>query len=521
MDLSLNIMAGKGRVQEYFLNSPATFIGRTSDNDIVIPDRNVSKKHAKISCTRELVEIHDLGSTNGIFVNNTRINNKCYLQPGDVIRIGQTDVKLSTRDEELLNETHILHQFSPEREYTLDQKKLRALYDITTDLTGNQDIGILGEKIFSKLRGIFSQDRGYLALFDSEGALNPVCSEPPGEKVPLSRSIVNRLFKSGESLLFEDAISDASLKDEESILALKVRSALRVPLIYNNQILGLIYLDQGIPGAYGQDDLDFFRSIGSLLAPLIENARLWSELKKRYKNTVDTLKKTESSLIEAERTAAYVRLAHAMAHEIRNPMMVVGGLIRKASKNKSNNITDHALEAIMDSVLRVESVLKEVDSFVKIPLPDKKLNRIDDLIREEMKEHSDLFHKKALSPILHVNTSHVLIPLDAALLRKAVAMIFQEISFCAPQGTAVNISIDHSGNDLMIKFGETDKTKPLCGPFDPEIREKPFSLGLFLNIAHKILSDHGGSLLLDASAPSAYPIIMSLPRSMDIDISVK
>ncbi|UCH80756.1 MAG: FHA domain-containing protein [Nitrospiraceae bacterium] len=521
MDLSLNIMTGNRSVEEHFLSGPVTFIGRTSDNDIILPDKNVSKKHAKITCTEDLVEIHDLGSTNGVFVNNKRIHNRCHLQPGDIIRIGQTNVKLSTRDDELLTETHILHQFSPEIEHNLDHKKLQALYDITTDLTGNLDIGILGEKIFSTLRGIFSQDRGYLALFNSDGALHPVCSEPPGKQIPLSRSIVNRMFRSGESLLFEDAIHDAALREEESILSLKVRSALCVPLIYNSQILGLIYLDQGVPGAYSQDDLDFFRSIGSLLAPLIENARLWSELKKRYKNTVETLKKTESSLIEAERTAAYVRLAHAMAHEIRNPVMVIGGLVRKISKCDNKNINDDVLQAIISSVNRVETVLKEVDSFVKIPAPVRKLQKLDDLVQEQISSHSEQFSNNSLTPVLKVNTSHVLIPIDSELIRKALSMILEEIFFSGPRKADMIISIDEDNNDIRVTFGDISSGQRLCKPFDPEIRDKPWSLGLFLNIAHKILSDHGGCIMLSPTSHTAFPIVMKVPKSIDIDTSVK
>ncbi len=60
----------------------------------------------------------------------------------------------------------------------------------------------------------------------------------------------------------------------------------------------------------------------------MENARLWSELENRYASAMETLKKTQARLIDMERTAAYVRLAQAMAHEIRNPLMVIGGLVR-------------------------------------------------------------------------------------------------------------------------------------------------------------------------------------------------
>ena len=521
MNFSLNIITGEGTREEYLINKPVTYIGRSRENDIVLKDENVSKKHVKIVLDKDHLEIYDLKSKNGVFVNDKKIKEKNNLKPGDSVRLGHTKFEILEVDDESSNGTVILHSLSLEAEYNLDRHRLKIIYEITTDLAGNQNVKVLGDRIFSKIKKIFRQDHGYLALFEANGALRPICLDSPDEPVPLSRSIVDRLFQNGESFLLEDALSDVALKEQESVLALKIRSALCAPLIFNNQILGMIYLDRGIPGAYKQEDLEFLKSIGSILAPLIENARLWTELKERYADTVETLKETQASLIEAERTAAYVKLAHAMAHEIRNPLMVIGGLVRKRSRSGSDNLKSESLDAIVNSVERVESVLKEVDSFVKIPLPEKKLHRIDDLIKEEIECYGEQCKIKALRPLLTVNTSHVMIPLDAGLIRKALSMIFKEILFCIPDGSDINILINESGNELEIVFGEVDKNQCLCNPFDPEIRSKPWSLGLFLNIAHKILSDHGGKLLLDPMAHSAYPIVIKLPKSMKVETSMK
>ncbi len=517
MNFSLNIITGKETKEEFILDKPVTYIGRSRENDIVLKDENISKKHVKIVHKTDHLEIYDLKSKNGVFVNEIKIKEKNNLKPGDTIRLGHTRFEIMEADDGTSHETVILHSLRPEAEYNLDQNRLKVIYEITTDVTGNQNVKILGDNIFSKIREIFRHDRGYLALFEADGALKPVCLDSPEEPVPLSRSIINRVFQNGESFLLEDALSDEALKEQESVLALKIRSALCAPLIFNNQILGLIYLDRGIPGAYHQADLEFLKSIGSILAPLIENARLWTELKQRYANAVETLKVTQASLIEAERTAAYVKLAHAMAHEIRNPLMVIGGLVRKTSRAGPDGLKGESLDAIINSVERVESVLKEVDSFVRIPAPEKKLCRIDDLIREEIESHAEQCKTRALRPLLTVNTSHVKIPLDAGLIRKALSMIFKEMLFCVPRGSDINICINESGNEIEVTLGTVMKERSLCKPFDPEIRDKPWSLGLFLNIAHKILSDHGGSLLLDPMAHSAYPIVINLPKSMNVE----
>ena len=70
-------------------------LGRAIDNDVVLPDTYVSRKHAKISFENGLYVIEDLGSTNGTFLNGDNIQGKGKqpLKDGDEIRLGTTVFK--------------------------------------------------------------------------------------------------------------------------------------------------------------------------------------------------------------------------------------------------------------------------------------------------------------------------------------------------------------------------------------------------------------------------------------------
>lgn len=497
----------------YHLRLPCV-LGRGQEADLSFPDMTVSHRHALITETDDnQILIEDLNSANGILVNDKKITDKTILTLGDSIQLGKTKLLMSESKEVISAQTVILRTLGPDEDRDLDHERLKIIYEITADLSVNHDIKTLGERIFLKFNEIFRQDRGYIASFQEDGSLNPLCLCSIDKSVPLSKSIINRILQSGESFLLEDALSDASLRDQESIMALKVRSALCVPIIYNNQIYGLIYLDRSIPGAYRQEDLEYLRSIGSILAPLIENTRLWSELNNRYANTVERLRATEAKLIETERSAAYIRLAHAMAHEIRNPVVVIGGMLGRLLKTEPEGPLKEKLTDIMAPVKKIETVLREVDSFVNIPPPHKKLQRIDSLLQEEIEHHNEQWQKNSIRPSLHADTPHVMIPLDAALFKKAVSMVFKEIVFSTLQGSNLDILIRDSGNDIEIVFGETDKNKRLSEPFDPELKGKPWSTSLFLNIAHKILSDHDGKILLDPLGTAAFPVVMRLPKT--------
>lgn len=66
-------------------------LGSADDNQLVIDDSSVSLQHARISCNDSRYTLRDLGSSEGVYVNNQRINKK-PISNGDTIRIGRVEL---------------------------------------------------------------------------------------------------------------------------------------------------------------------------------------------------------------------------------------------------------------------------------------------------------------------------------------------------------------------------------------------------------------------------------------------
>lgn len=299
----------------------------------------------------------------------------------------------------------------------------------------------------------------------------------------------------------------------------RIRSAMCAPLIYHNQINGLFYLDRDVPGAYSESDLELFQSIAAIIAPLIENARLWSELKKKYADTVDKLRQTEARLIDTERVAAYVHLSQAMAHEVRNPLAALGGLVRRMTRPDPQGPISEKMQTILKAVERIEAVLQEVEGFARIELPERELVRIDLLVQEVIGSYLEELGKKRISPEFAVATSHLMLPVDRQLMKKAIDAVFREILSARGRnpGDMLPITLRDADNGLEICFGQLPAKGVFRDPFDPVFRDKPWCNSLFLNIAHKILLDHGGKLLLNAAGQGVLPLILLIGRSLTME----
>ena len=80
--------------ERFELNAKAITLGRGSPNDIRLEgDEFASAHHARVEPRRDGVWIEDIGSTNGTYVNGTRLDRPQRLTAGDVVRVGETDLR--------------------------------------------------------------------------------------------------------------------------------------------------------------------------------------------------------------------------------------------------------------------------------------------------------------------------------------------------------------------------------------------------------------------------------------------
>jgi len=292
--------------QEFQLGAFNT-LGRHPNNSIQLLDRIISKEHLEIERTPEgHFRLKDLGSLNGTFVHGIRIQQH-LLKDGDKITLGSSRLIFSASADDApavervtispeMMESHIRQRISaepeagfyPEKE-VFDEKVLRRDYErlrITHELTravGSElDLDKLLQKILDKAFELLPADRGVILLMDDTGRPVPRVAKQknePASQISLSNSIINEVINTKQAVLSSDASLDSRFSGAHSIIMQGIRSTMCVPLIYGEELLGIMNLDSQIAtNAFGELDLRIFTGIAAQAAIAIQNARLANKI---------------------------------------------------------------------------------------------------------------------------------------------------------------------------------------------------------------------------------------------------
>ncbi len=302
------------------LTQPRTVVvGRAVTSDLPIYDPTVSRRHAEVSISDGGVRVHDLGSSNGTFVNGTKVSDT-VVGDGDVVTFGKVAFKVQevtpptarpaiptdggfaqrppppeatiVRQVALEESGEIKQEVAGERRSSASQlklegesiderqaEKLALLLDISKELSKQQDVDRLLEKVVDVTFEVMQVDRvSILMLEGAEHDLVPRISknrlgDGGGARVP--QSIARRAVDERLAILTDNAAADDRFKGK-SIVMQSVRSAMCTPLMGSEgTVLGIIYVDNmTATNSFGDEDLEFLIAFSGIAAVAIENSQL-------------------------------------------------------------------------------------------------------------------------------------------------------------------------------------------------------------------------------------------------------
>lgn len=163
------------------------------------------------------------------------------------------------------------------------ERRMKALFKVAAKISAILDLQQLLDELLDLIFEELPADRGSILLFDQQQRrLRTMASRSrKGKKVKvkISKTIVKEVLRTKESLLTADAQSDRRLDMAMSIVDEGIRSALCVPLVRSDEILGIVFLDTfDSTRQFTKDDCDLLTAIAMQAAMALENARLIKEM---------------------------------------------------------------------------------------------------------------------------------------------------------------------------------------------------------------------------------------------------
>jgi len=291
--------------------------GRLATLEIVLQDSSVSRRHAELRATDKGWRVRDLGSTNGTFLNGSRLNpGEWPVRPHDIIRLGNVTVVVDNIQDVLSdledNNTCPIENMQVaavgsqsweeafsfafegiQKERPSDQ--LQALLRAGHHLVHLESEEELLRTILCDAVGTLRAQRGAIVLADGpDGPLRLRALDTGNSQIAsrtaFSQSLANRCFTQGNSILCTACDEDPELVGARSIAEGTMSSVMCVLLRTPRKKLGVLHLDRGpIQEPFTKEDMHLADALAAHVSAGIESAQLLRKQRDLFYATITTL----------------------------------------------------------------------------------------------------------------------------------------------------------------------------------------------------------------------------------------
>lgn len=215
------------------------------------------------------------------------------------------------------------------------------------------------------------------------------------------------------------------------------------------------------------------------------------------------VKKVVDEKIKVEKLVALSTMMMGVAHEVRNPIVVIGGFSKKLLTMTTKDDPRYTyIEAIEKEVTRLENMIKDIYEFKTIKIVKNVKEYLNQCLKEIIESYRDLLKEKKIELIQNLTEQDVQILMDKENFIKALKNIINNAIEAMPNGGTLNIVSENKVNNYIINIidnGVGIKEEDLKFIFDPFFTSRMEGTGLGLTLALKIMKEHNGNITVKSS----------------------
>ncbi|OQW95402.1 MAG: hypothetical protein BWK79_02585 [Beggiatoa sp. IS2] len=371
-------------------------------------------------------------------------------------------------------------------------------------------------------RGLFISNQGEHHLtIEAEGTVNPptmtvLQSLPLEGKVPLV--IIHQVIRTREAIVLSDAVQKQEYAQDTYISQHQVKSVLCEPIIYINQIEGLIYLENNLTkGAFTSSRLKILALLSTQIAISLKNAKFVAELEQSR---------------QAAEVANYAKTAFLanMSHELRTPLNGILGYTQiLLYDNQLSDMQREGISTIQHSGEYLLTLINDILDFSRMETDHielvptevylgRFLQNIVELFKKQAEERGLNFHYR---PSAHLPVG---VYVDEKRLRQILIHLLSNAVKFTQQGGII-FTVDLCGDKIRFQVKDTgvgiapENLDKIFSPFEKlgNWRNKSTGPGLGLSLTKRLVEIMAGELKIDSvlGQGSTFSVILELPSAVE------
>lgn len=270
------------------------------------------------------------------------------------------------------------------------------------------------------------------------------------------------------------------------------------PLVTRGKVLGIIVVDNpASQKAIDRDALHFLQLIANQAGMAVENSMLYNRVEEAH----TSLRDARERLVHGERLAAIGEMAANLAHELKNPIVTIGGFAGRLVKGlPSDSREHHYADTIVKEIGRLERMLADILVFSRKPTICYNICDVGEILFDCFANCATILEDNGITISRSFEGGPWTTLGDAYQLKQVFLNLVLNACEAMPDGGTLHVSLRKVSLDkkcILVSIQDSGGGIPadmLSKIFNPFYTTKPHGTGLGLAIVNRILQNHGGSI---------------------------